>query len=424
MQKYEELVCDLVIPPLAEVEQVFETECLADTAETLREHLQRPEIKATIKSGMSIAITCGSRSPIDIVPITKTVVDFVKEQGAKAFIFPAMGSHGGATDEGQKEMLASLGITEESMGCPIRSSMQTVHLADLEDGRPVYIDKYASEADGIIVINRVKAHTSFTADYESGLIKMCAIGLGKQYGAEIAHANGLLAMGPEVEAFGVKVLTDAKILFGVGFVENAFHRTYDIRAMLPDEILKEEPAMLKKAKELSARIAFEYLDVLVIDEIGKDIAGPGFDPHVLHLYVVGHPKNNEGRRAKRIVALDLTHASHGCAMGGGTVDLITKRFVDKVDRNATYCNSLTNKYLEPSKLAPYFDTDKLSIQAALKTLLKLDYETLRMVRIKNTLDLKRIWISPALLEEARTMQNIKIISEPKPLPFDEKGNLF
>ena len=390
----------------------------------LLKELGRPAIADTVRPGMNIAITAGSRSPANIVEVTRAVVDFIKSKGANPFIIPAMGSHGGATAEGQREMVESIGITEEAMGCPIRSSMEVVHLTDLEDGRPVYIDKNAYEADGIVIINRIKSHTSFTAPHESGLVKMCAIGLGKQYGAAVIHAKGLEGLGPEVQVFGKTILMTAKILFGIGLVENAYHQTNAIRALLPAEILTEEPKLLQRAKALSASILFEHLDVLIVDQLGKNIAGPGFDPHVLHQFFYGHPANNEGRRAQRIVALDLTDESHGTALGGGVVDFLTKRFVDKFDRNATYANIITNKQVEHARISPYFDSDKLAIQAAITTLKRGDPDNLRIARIKNTLTLGKIQISPALLEEAKHMDNIRVLTEPRELPFDENGNLF
>jgi len=424
VEKYVELISSIEIPPMTEVKQKFCADYIEDPVAAIKEQLGRKEIIAAIKPGMTVAITAGSRSPQHIVEVTREVVTFVKEHGGKPFVFPAMGSHGGATDEGQAAFLRAIGITEESVGCPIRSSMMVTHIADLEDGRPVYIDKLANEADGIIVINRIKYHTSFTADHESGLVKMCAVGLGKQYGAEVIHAKGLAGLGPEVQVFGKKVLSTAKILFGFGIIENAYHQSYEFRALLPHEILSDEPIMLKKAKELSPKIYFEHLDVLIIDQLGKDIAGPGFDPYVIHQFFYGHPANNEGRRAKRIAALDLSEATHGCALGGGVMDFITKRIVDKFDRNETYCNIITNKQVEHARISPYFDTDKQTIQACIKTLLDSDMENLKIVRIKNTLTLGKIMISPALLEEAKSNPNIEVVSDFKPLPFDEEGNLF
>ena len=424
MERYEELVADVKIPPLATAEQLFCTDHIEDPERITSDELSRACIADTIKPGMSIAITAGSRCPANILEVTRTIVGFIKSKGAKPFIIPAMGSHGGATAEGQRAMVESTGITEASVGCPIISSMDVEHLTDLDDGRPVFIDKNAYNADGIVIINRIKAHTSFTAPHESGLVKMCAIGLGKQYGAAVIHSKGLEGLGPEVQVFGKTILKTAKILFGVGLVENAYHQTYAIKALLPEEILTEEPKLLAKAKELSASILFEHLDVLIVDQLGKNIGGPGFDPHVLHQFFYGHPLNNERRRAQRIVALDLTEESHGTAMGGGVVDFLTKRFVDKFDRNATYCNIITNKQVEHARISPYFNSDKLAIQAAIKTLKHGDPDNLRIARIKNTLSLGTIQISEALLKEALEMPNIKIISELKPLLFDENGNLF
>lgn len=412
------------LPSMARVRQNFCADKVEDPVKETWRQLDREEIRASIRPGMSIALTAGSRNAANMTVILRETASFLKELGAHPFVVPAMGSHGGSTAEGQEKVLRSLGITEETVGAPIRSSMKVTQIASLEDGRPVYIDKYAAEADGIVVINRIKAHTAIVSNYESGILKMMAIGLGKQYGASVVHNDGMARTGMNVEMFGKTILANSKVIFAVAAIENAYHETYGIVSMTRDEILVREPECLKLAKSLMPRIYFEHLDLLIIDEIGKNISGPGMDPNVSFTFYEGNPRNLERRRARRIVVLDLTPESHGSALGVGMADFTTLKLVKKFDRNATYSNILTNKTVEHSKIPPYFDTSELAVKAGLHTIFGADRENLRVVRIRNTLTLREIEISAALMEEANNNPDVEILSELAPMEFDSDGEFI
>lgn len=412
-----------VVPPMARINQLFDDNEISDIEGEMKKVLSRPELKASVKPGMKIAITAGSRGISNIASITREVAGFVKEMGGTPFLIPAMGSHGGATAEGQKALLESYGITEEYVGAPIHATMEVVKICELDNGTPVYIDHYASEADGIIVINRIKAHTNFRADYESGILKMMAVGLGKQYGANTLHGGDPRKMGDRVYEFGSAILKNTPIVFAVGIIENAYDKTYQIAGMTPEEIEREEPVLLKKSKSLMPKILFDNLDVLIVDQVGKNISGTGMDPNITYTFFSETGIDTSGR-AQRIIVLDLSEETHGAASGLGLSDATTRRAYDKIDINKTYPNSLTVGMMESPRIPMVLDSDKLAIQAGIKTATGADKENLRMVRIKDTLHLKEIQISEALMEEAMSNPQIEIVEKPKPMEFDEDGNLF
>lgn len=426
MGSVNDMLQEVRLPSGVWVRQCFSDEKLADPVGSLRKELARPEIEAQLVPGMRIAVTAGSRGIDSYVVILKELIRFLKEKGTEPFVIPAMGSHGGATAEGQKRLLAAYGITEETIGARICATMEVVEIDRTKAGEPVWVDRYAWEADGIILFNRIKPHTGFRGNYESGLVKMAAIGLGKQKGAEIVHAGGPAVMGERVKEFGSRAIHGTKVLFAVGTVENAYDRVCEVRALTKQEIFTEEPKLLNRAKTRMPRIMFEHLDVLVVDRIGKNISGPGMDPNITHTYLPGAAIAPElrAKRAQRVAVLDLTEETHGAAMGIGMSDVTTMRLFKKLDRDATYPNCLTGGVTVSAKLPMIFDTDRLAIQAAVKTLLGADREHLRMVRIQDTLHLGKIWISEALLPEAEQSEKVEIVSGLEPLPFDSEGNLF
>jgi len=411
------------IPKMITVKQKFENAYIKDPVSVLRASLNRQELKHVIKPGMSIAVTAGSRGIDNIALIIKETIRFIQEKKGKPFIIPAMGSHGGAVAEGQVAILKSFGITEETMGCPIRASMDVDILDVLEDGTPVYIDRFAHEADGIVVINRIKPHTGFRGRYESGLFKMMTVGLGKQKGAETTHNRGRKKMGETIELCGNVHLEKANILFGVATIENAFDRTYKLLALTKDEIRDKEPDYLIEARRLLPSILLENLDVLVIDFMGKNISGTGMDTNITKSYTHGYGISREGR-AKKIVVLDLTEESHGSAVGVGSADTVTHRLFKKMNFRTTYPNLLTTGGTDSAKIPMVLDNQKLAIQAAIKTAIGADRENIRMVRIRDTLHISEIQISEALLEEAKNHPSIEIIGNPEGLCFDAQGNLF
>lgn len=412
-----------VIPPMARVNQLFDDNEVSDIEGEMQRVLSRPEFKSSIKPGMRIAITAGSRGISNIASITREVVSFIKAQGGVPFLIPAMGSHGGATAKGQKELLESYGISEDYVGAPIHSTMEVVKICELENGTPVYIDRYASEADGIVVINRIKAHTNFRANYESGILKMMAVGLGKQYGANILHSGDPRKMGERVYEFGMTILKHSPILFAVGIIENAYDKTYQIAGLAPEEIEKEEPVLLEKSKSLMPKILFENLDVLIVDQVGKNISGTGMDPNITHTFF-SETGIDTSARAQRIIVLDLSEETHGAASGLGLADATTRRAFDKIDINKSYPNSLTVGMMESPRIPMVLDSDRYAIQAGIKTATGADKDRLRVVRIKDTLHLREIQISESLMEEAMSNPQVEIIENPKPMAFDEEGNLF
>lgn len=417
----QELLKDIPIPKMAKVNVRFNDEQIVDLGSELRAKLRQPHIMEKVKPGMEIAIAVGSRGLDRIVELTAVTVKALKDAGAKPFIVPSMGSHGGATAEGQREVLAHLGVTEESAGCEIRSSMEVVQLGALPNGLPVYLDKYAAAADGIVVINRIKPHTAFRGPVESGIMKMISIGLGKQKGAEACHQLGFKYMAENVPAMAKMIMEKKPVLFGVATIENAFDKVAVVEVLTPEEITDKEPQLQLRAKELLPKLFFHQLEVLIIDEIGKNISGDGMDPNITGRYPT--PYAHGGPDVNKMVVLDLTPQTEGNANGVGTADFTTQRLVDKMDLEVTYANGLTSTVVAPTKIATTLPNDKEAIQAAVKTSNVLDFNQAKIVRIKNTLVLSQIEVSEALFEYVKQHPQMELASEPYDLPFDEHGNI-
>jgi hypothetical protein len=415
-----ELVKDIPLPRMVRIRQSFPTERLTNLEEALTSEWSK--VEHLIQPGMEIAIAVGSRGVDRIVDLTRMTVEMVKRRGGKPFIVPSMGSHGGATAEGQVAVLRHLGVTEDSVGAEIRSSMEVVQVGSLPNGLPVYIDQYASRADGIIVINRVKPHTAFRGRVESGLMKMISIGLGKQKGAEACHQLGFGLMAENVPAMARMLMEKMPILFGVATVENAYDKVARVAVVPAGEIEQVEVELLKEAKSLLPRIMFDRMDVLVIDQIGKNISGDGMDPNITGRYPT--PYAHGGPEVNKMVVLDLTDETEGNANGVGTADFTTQRLVDKMDLEKTYANGLTSTVVAPTKIATTLANDREAIQAAIKTCNILNFHDVKLVRIKNTLELGEIEISEALLEQAKANPDIEILTEPYEWEFDQNGNLF
>ncbi|MCM2998201.1 lactate racemase domain-containing protein [Paenibacillus cellulositrophicus] len=417
----QELLKDIPIPKMAKVNVRFNDEQIVDLGSELRAKLRQPHIMEKVKPGMEIAIAVGSRGLDRIVELTAVTVKALKDAGAKPFIVPSMGSHGGATAEGQREVLAHLGVTEESAGCEICSSMEVVQLGALPNGLPVYLDKYAAAADGIVVINRIKPHTAFRGPVESGIMKMISIGLGKQKGAEACHQLGFKYMAENVPAMAKMIMEKKPVLFGVATIENAFDKVAVVEVLTPEEITDKEPQLQLRAKELLPKLFFDQLEVLIIDEIGKNISGDGMDPNITGRYPT--PYAHGGPDVNKMVVLDLTPQTEGNANGVGTADFTTQRLVDKMDLEVTYANGLTSTVVAPTKIATTLPNDKEAIQAAVKTSNVLDFNQAKIVRIKNTLVLSQIEVSEALFEYVKQHPQMELASEPYDLAFDEHGNL-
>lgn len=420
MSFIEDTLRDIPLPKIVKVEQHFDTAHIDCIEEYVKENLKDFEGYKNIKQGQNIAITAGSRGINAIDIITKTVCDMVKERGAYPFIVPAMGSHGGATAEGQIGMLETIGITEKTMDVPIKSSMEVVQIGEIMDGRPVYLDKYANEADGIILINRVKAHTSFRGEYESGLMKMMAIGLGKQMGAQNYHKTGFKYMPEIVEKVGLEVLKKKNICFGVAIIENSYGKVSEITLLNSDEIPVEEKKLLIKANKLLPKLFFKQADVLIVKQIGKDISGTGMDSNVTGRFNNEHFKGDV--KITKLSVLDVTEKSHGNCNGIGLADFTTKRLYDKMNLEMTYPNALTATTVVTVKIPMIIDTDKMAAQAAIKTCNLLDLKTCKLALIESTKNMKTIYISENMIDEAMN-NNVEILSEPFDISFGKDGSL-
>lgn len=413
---------DVEIPQVYVVRQHFERDGIPDIPAYLHEKLNRGDLKSRIRPGMKVVLTGSSRQIANMPVILRELARFVKDQGGEPYIIPAMGSHGGATAEGQREILESYGITEDFCGCPIFSSMETVQVGTMACGDEVRMDRFAHEADAIIVVGRIKGHTAFRGPYESGLIKMMAIGLGKREGADSLHRAGFRVFGERLPEYAKIVFDHCNIIFGVGTIENEFDQACRIEVLPAEEIFDKEPELLRYAKSRMPRLLFPETDILMVHEIGKNFSGSGMDPNVTGTF--GTPYASGGIRKQRTVVFDLSEESHGSYIGLGKADITTKRTFEKLDTNATYFNMITSTVLGVGKIPMVMEDDKLAIQTALKTLTDVDHQHIRMVYIKNTLSLDTVIISEALLKEAEGMKEVEIVEGPRPLRFDADGNLL
>ena len=424
MKIINEILNDVSLPKMVKVQQIFEKDGIKSVSTEIRKVLgENEKIKSCINSDMSIAITCGSRGIANLPLILKEIVEFVKSNGGKPFIVPAMGSHGGATAEGQIKLIEKKGITEESCCCPIFSSMDIIEIGKTDKGESVFIDKYAALADGIIVVGRIKPHTDFSGKFESGLLKMMAVGLGNQKGAASVHNKGPDFMGEQVEEMGKAILKNAHILFGIALIENAYEETKIIKALSKEEILIEEPNLLKIAYKSMAHILFNNIDLLIVDEIGKEISGIGADSNVTGRFATSCIKEGILKTSK-LIFLDLTKKTEGSAVGVGLGDIITKRLFNKIDFVKTYTNSITTTILNGSKIPIVMENDMQAIKLGIYASNCENMNKVKIVRVKNTMELTEMFISEALLAEINQNSNIKAIGKPKEMLFDDNGNLL
>ncbi len=371
-----------------------------------------------IRPHMRIGITVGSRGIDRLDTVLRVLVQEIKKRGAEAFLVPCMGSHGVNAD-GQREVLAGLGITEESVGAEIISHDEVVKIPACAGGRTAYMDRSLYECDGIIVLNRVKAHTAFHGRVESGLCKMMAVGMGKQMGAAACHRHGFQNMCETVTDTAASILATGKILFGVALLENAYGQLCYLEAVPAGRIMDREPELLWQAKKYMPSLPFGRLDLLIVDEMGKDISGSGMDTNVIGRYPVAGITG--GPRIDQIVALSLTAASEGSGHGMGFADFISARLFAALDLEKTYINGLTNRTSGPAKIPPVMPSDRTAIQAAVRSCALEDISAIRAVRIRNTHDLEELYVSPALLGSAT--RPLEIRGEAQPMCFDGEGNL-
>ncbi len=419
------LLRDVPIPRMFYASQRFNDAHIerADIQKTIFEEIRKSGMDERIRPGMQIAITAGSRGIRNVDEITRSVVTFVREQGATPFIVPAMGSHGGATAQGQREMLAGYGITEEAMGCEIRSSMETVYLGDSELGKPVYMDKNAYESDGVILSCRLKPHNAFRGPVESGPCKMMTVGLGKQKGAEQVHSDGMDIIAKNIPTMAKVTLGTGKILFAIPCIENAYDQTFMFEAIPAEKILEREPELLKIAFKNMPSILVGEGDVLVVDKIGKNFSGTGVDPNITGTFST--PYASGGVQVQRTCFLNLSDESHGNSLGVGLASAITRRIFDQIDADAMYTNCITSTVIKSAMVPCVMSTDKEAIQFCIRTCNRIEREKARMIRIKNSLHIGEIMLSEAYYEDvlAGKYEGLRAWSAPEALTFDEEGNL-
>jgi hypothetical protein len=412
-------------PQIFRVRQKFEAPRLDDVAGTVQAELTRLNLGAKIQPGQSVAITAGSRGIANIAIIIKAAVQHFQSLGAKPFIVPAMGSHGGGTAAGQRELIEGYGITEEFCGCPIHASMETVVVCQAAEGFPVHFDKHAFGADHVLVVGRVKPHTGFVGDIESGLMKMMLIGLGKHEGAKIYHRAIMnYSFGQIVRSVAREVLSRCRVIAGLGVVENSYDQTAKIQAVAPQEFEDREKELLVQARQWMPRLPFKTADILLIDQVGKNISGTGMDTNVIGRKYNDHAAvENEWPKVKRVVVRDLTEATHGNATGLGMAEFCRSRVLQRMDQKITRINCLTGGHPTAAMLPLDYESDRDILDVALPTIGLTDPPDAKLMWIHNTLEVAELECSIAYLNEARERSDLEILTPPRPLPFDAAGNL-
>lgn len=415
------------IPKMFHAKQTFPREHIKpeEIPDVVFKEMAKDEFSSLINPGMNIAITAGSRGIRNVDIITKAIVDFVKEKGAKPFIVPAMGSHGGATAMGQLEVLKSYNITEESMSCPIKSSMEVVKLGVSERGKDVFMDKNAYESDGIIISCRLKPHNAFRGKVESGPCKMMTVGLGKQKGASLVHSDGMNVIAENIPTMAKVVIEKAPILFAIPCIENTYDETAKIEGILAKDILEREAELLKYAFSNMPKLIVEESDVLIVDEIGKNYSGTGVDPNITGTFSTKYASG--GLKVQRTCFLNLSSASHGNALGTGLASAITKKIFDQMDIEKIYPNCISSTVLESARIPCVVSTDKEAVQICIRTCTGIeDKSKIRIVRIANSLHIDRIMLSESYYEEVISGKylGIEAIDAPQELKFDKEGNII
>lgn len=379
-------------------------------------------LAARISPGQRVGITVGSRGIANIAEITRALVAELKGLGARPFILPAMGSHGGATARGQTELLASLGVTPESVGAPIRAAMATERIGTTRAGVPIFASREALRCDALIVMNRIKQHTDFTGEYESGLMKMLAVGVGKREGAAAMHARRCRSLQEDVPEAARALLARLPVVAGIALLENGYNEIAEIVGLTPEAIPAREKVLMRRVRRHASGLPFPEIDLLIVDRMGKDISGVGMDTHVLARRMLWEEPNFRGPRIRLVAALDLTEASHGNALGIGLADLITDRLKNKLDVEATRTNVLHTGWLNRVKLPLSFPNDREVLRAAFIALGEPDPRRVRILRIRDTLHLSHLWISEGLLEEAQRHPRVRVLGRPEEPQFDRAGN--
>ena len=417
----ERILADVPLPEVVPVEQRFQASPIRDLAAAVEEALADGGLAGMVRRGQRVALAVGSRGLANLPDLVRLLAAAVRRLGAEPFAVPAMGSHGGATAEGQLQLLAKMGVTEAAIGAPIRASMEVVALGEAAPGLPAFGDKLAAQADVTLILGRVKPHSSFRGRYESGLIKMLAIGLGKQKGAETCHTRGFGQLADRIAAVGKAVLTRGNVAAGLAVVENARHQTHHVELVPAPAIPDREPALLKLAWDLYPRLPFEQADVLVLGRVGKEISGTGLDCNVVGRYTT--PYASGGPDITRIVALDTTPLTGGNVNGIGVVDVTTERLFAKFSFAETYPNALTSTATAAVKIPMVMPNDRLAIQAAVRTATIPDPAAVRLAWVRDTLALDHVLVSPNMAAEVDAHPNAAVTGPARPLPFNPAGHL-
>lgn len=411
------------LPDMYKVHYNIQAETLEDPAQEVKNAIARRDVFAPIRPGDTVAITAGSREVENIAVIIRSVAEEVKKRGGQPFVVPAMGSHGGATAEGQREIIEGYGVTEEFVGCPIKSSMETVILGTTRKKHlPVHMDKNAFGADWIVPIGRVKLHTDIKGPIQSGICKMIVIGLGKQAGADLCHQRGWKEMSENITEIAEEAIRQANILCGIGVIENCFHHTYRIEAIPADKILEEEPALLEDARKQMHRIPFKKVDILICDWIGKDISGAGMDPNV-----TGRSSINGISEPwiDKVFIRDLTENSHHNGTGCGNADVMPYSLFQKISLEATYPNSITARDTNGFKIPVLMPNEHLCIRFAMHTATDARPDTgYRVMWIRDTNHLQEFYISGRLLEEAEQHPDMTVEKMRLQVKYDEQDNIL
>ena len=415
----------MAYPRTIRIRQKRTAPILRDPAEAVESQFAGLRLDRKIAPGESVAVACSSRGIANYSTIVRATVRSLQKVGLRPFIIPAMGSHGASSAEGQKKVLAHSGISDDTMGVPVRSSFDVVQVGETEDRIPVFVDRLGAQADHLVLVNRVKPHTDYESDIESGLMKMMTIGLGKQRGAANCH-QAILSYGyPRViQTVARTLLRTGKVLCGVAVVENAYAETARVAVLPPGEIEDKEKTLLKEAKKLAPRLPFDHADVLIIDEMGKDISGTGFDTKVvgrIHQPLLADEPRSP--RVKRIVVRDLTDNSDGNADGVGMADFITRRLADKIDRQALYANAIAGLEPERAKIPVTLDNDREAIEVAMRSVGFAPAQGLAILRIRNTLHLGEVDVSVAYRDEMSGREDLEILIEARPMLFNAMDNL-
>jgi hypothetical protein len=408
-------------PRVVKIRQKFPRPRVENVEAALREQLGRGEISSTIRPGMSVALTAGSRGIAQIDEILRSLVGILKEMEAEPFIVPAMGSHGGATAEGQVEILKSLGVTEEFCGAPIRSSMEVVEIGETGRGVPVYMDRVASEADGVVLVNRIKAHTDFRSSIESGLMKMASIGLGKHEQALALHGYGVEGIRDFMVEVADEVLASGHVLFGVATVENAYDEPAIVEAIPAKTIHEREAELLAEYMGMMPALPVSDIDVLYVDALGKNYSGTGMDTNVIGRFRILGVEEPGSPAVKYIVVGDVSEESHGNALGVGLADLTTQRLADRVERKAMNANVITSTFVERAKVPMVLASDEEALRTAVRCNWGVPSEKTRFVRIPNTLHLEYLYVSENMVDEALANAATEVVGDPEELRFDPQG---